>query len=49
MYVHSGVSTQIKLGREKCKLGSRGAALITTVTIIIITIIASKDYVKSFK
>ena len=44
----SGVSTQIKLGRQKLKPGSRGAFYITTVTItIIITIIASNDGVKS--
>ena len=45
----SGVSTQMKLGRQILKLGSRGTFYITTVTItiIIITIIASNDGVKS--
>ena len=45
----SGVSTQMKLGQQILKLGSRGPFYITTVTItiIIITIIASNDGVKS--
>ena len=45
----SGVSTQMKLGRQILKLGSRGPFYITTVTItiIIITTIASNDGVKS--
>ena len=45
----SGVFTQIKLGRQKLKPGSRGALYITTVpiTVIVITIIASNGGVKS--
>ena len=39
----SGVFTQMKLGRQILKLGSRGTFYITTVTITIIIIITSEE------
>ena len=38
-----------QVGATEMKAGPKGAAYITTVTIIIITMIASKDDVKSSK